>query len=108
MDFSHRHVAFCCLGAALWCAAVNAEQQPGVRAPSGDQHQLRRLFSPTAAELASERTGRVFIYDALDVEQVNTALDTNFERIQHMMFTRTHHPPVSGGGPAEVEDDGCD
>jgi hypothetical protein len=107
MDFLHRCGTLCCVGASLWCIPVCADQHTTAAAPAGDW-QMRRLMSPTAAELASEEQGRVYIYDSLDVGQINGALDVNFDRIQHMMFTRIHHPPASGKGPAEVEDDGCD
>ena len=107
MDFLHRCRTLCCVGASLWCVSVDADHHTTVAPPASD-HQTRRLMSPTAAELASEKQGRVHIYDSLKIEQINAALDANFDRIQHMMFTRTHHPPASGKGPAEVEDDGCD
>jgi hypothetical protein len=35
-------------------------------------------------------------------------MDEHFDRIENMMFTRIHHLPPSGAGPAVVEDDGCD
>ena len=107
MDFLHRCGTLCFVGALLWCVSVYADQQTTV-ASSVSDYQTRRLMSPTAAELASEKEGRVYIYDSLDVRQINAALDTDFERIQHMMFTRIHHPSNDGDGPYEVEDDGCD
>jgi hypothetical protein len=107
MEFLHRCGTLCCVGASLWCVSVHADQQMIIAAAASD-YQTRRLMSPTAAELASEEQGRVYIYDSLDMGQINAALDTNFERIQHMMFTRTHHPSEDGDGSFEVEDDGCD
>jgi hypothetical protein len=107
MDFLHRYGTFCCVGASLWCISIYADQHTTTAAPASD-YQTRRLMSPTAAELASEKKGGIYIYDALDIRQVNAALDTNFERIQHMMFTRIHHPSSDAGGPSEVEDDGCE
>jgi hypothetical protein len=74
----------------------------------GDSHDLRRLMQPSPVELASEQRGHIHIYDALEINQVNAALDENFDRIQNMMFTRIHHLPPTGSGPAEVEDDGCE
>lgn len=75
---------------------------------SAPDHQLRRLMHPTPAELTSEEKGGVYIYDSLEINQIHAALDKNFERMQHMMFTRINHPPPSGAGPVVVEDDGCD
>jgi hypothetical protein len=52
----------------------------------------------------------VFIYDSLEMGQVDDALDQNFDRIEHMMFIRIHHLPPTGAGPdeeVEAEDDGC-
>ena len=107
MEFLHRWGTLCCVGASLWCVSVFADQNTIGAAPASD-YQTRRLMSPTAAELASEQQGRIYIYDALDVGQINAALDTNFERIQHMMFTRIRHPSNGGDGSFEVEDDGCE
>ena len=87
--------------------AANAEQHIEL-AVSEDSYDLRRLMQPSAAELASEKKGHIHIYDALEVNQLNAALDENFDRIQNMMFTRIDHLPPTGSGPAEVEDDGCE
>lgn len=107
MDFLHRCVTFCVVAALLWCTAVLADANPG-RSTSPVDPQLRRLMQPSPAELASERRGRVYIYDSLEINQIDAALDQNFERMQHMMFIRVHHPPAAGTEPALVEDDGCD
>ena len=45
------------------------------------------------------------IYDGLDEEVVERALDEQFDRIEHMMFTRIHH--AGPDGTVSVEDDGC-
>jgi len=109
MDFLHHCGAFCASIAILWCVAAHADHHANLASPE-DRYDLRRLMQPSAAELASEERGRVHIYDSLEINEVNAALDENFERIQNMMFTRIHHLPPPGAGPeeAEVEDDGCD
>lgn len=48
--------------------------------------QVRRLMDPSPQELETERMGNVYIYDGLTELEVDTALNTHFSRIQHMMF----------------------
>lgn len=62
-------------------------------AVADDDWQLKRLMQPTTAQLAQEVAGSVVIYDGLDARQVNRALDTHYDRMQHMMFIRIHHLP---------------
>jgi hypothetical protein len=107
LDFLHRCGAFCASFAILWCAASVADQHRNVASPE-DRYDLRRLMQPSAAELTAEEKGRVHIYDSLEINEVNAALDEHFERIQSMMFVRINHLPPTGSGPAEVEDDGCE
>ena len=59
--------------------------------------QLDRLYNPSNALLAAECRGRVTIYDGLDVDDVEHAMDGQFERIDSMMFVRTRHPEPEGG-----------
>lgn len=99
--------SLCAVSLLLCCMAANADQHIEL-AVSEDSYDLRRLMKPSAAELASEKKGHIHIYDALEINQVNAALDENFDRIQNIMFTRIHHLPPTGTGPAEVEDDGCE
>jgi hypothetical protein len=77
-------------------------------APSHADWQLKRLMTPSPPQLQAESRGQVFIYDSLDINQVEAAMDENFERIQHMMFTRVRHPAPDPQTPAYLEDDGCD
>lgn len=92
---------------ALVCGpATGADEYP--RPAVSFDFQLQRLLAPTPAELQAEQEGSVFIYDSLEIGQVDEALDRHFERIQNMMFIRIHHLPPTAVGPAEVEDDGCD
>jgi len=106
MDFMNPVGSLCASSALLWCVAVDAEEHTNLLSHQ-DRYDLRRLMQPSAAELASEEKGRVQIYDSLEINEVNAALDENFERIQNMMFIRINHLPPTGSGPAEVEDDGC-
>jgi len=99
--------SLCAASKLLFWMPAAADQQKGHGLSDG-RYDLRRLMQPSPAELASEQRGHIHIYDALEINEVNAALDENFDRIQNMMFTRIHHLPPTGSGPAEVEDDGCE
>lgn len=58
--------------------------------------QVRRLMDPSPQELEKERMGNVYIYDGLTEREVDTALITHFDRIQHMMFVGTVKTDTSG------------
>lgn len=90
-------------------SAVYAEQL------SVDSWQSKRLFQPTQAQLASEAKGRVMIYDGMTDRVVNKALREQFNRVDHMMFTRVVVTDADGAasrdassGAVVYEDDGCD
>lgn len=68
-----------------------------------DRYYQNALFNPSSAMLVAEYRGRVTIYDGLDNRDVERALDTQFERIDHMMFIRTQH--VQEDGSVESDDD---
>jgi hypothetical protein len=51
--------------------------------------QVQRLMKPSLQDLEKERKGGVYIYDSLTEREVDTALDTQFPRIQNMMFVGT-------------------
>jgi hypothetical protein len=63
---------------------------------SAEGFQERRLLAPTAAEERMERQGRVHIYDGLHEETVDRAMDTQFDRVQNMMFVGTRHTTETG------------
>jgi hypothetical protein len=79
---------------------------PGLAA--GADYQYSTLFNPSQSQLEAETRGRVMIYDGLAENDVGQALDTQFERIDNMMFTRIHRT-VEDDGKVEVvvDDDGC-
>ena len=66
----------------------------------------KTLFTPGDSMLKAESRGRIMIYDGMDDETVNRAMDEQFDRIDNMMFTRIHH--VQDDGEEYVDDDGCD
>jgi hypothetical protein len=66
--------------------------------------QEQRLLKPTIHQLAAERRGQVMIYDQMDAELVDEAIDAEFGRMQHMMFIRTQHRAPDG---TVDEDDDC-
>ena len=67
--------------------------------------QQRRLLNPSADERTREERGQVFIYDGLAEAQVDQAVDTQFERLQNMMFIRVRRPQPDAG--ISMDDD-CD
>ena len=69
------------------------------------QWQYEQLVRPNEAQLAMEQQGRVNIYDGLRESDVDWALDTQFERIDSMMFVRTIR--VTEAGELEMDSD-CD
>jgi len=80
-----------------------------------ERWQTNLLFNPTSRQLELENKGRVNIYDGLKDTEVAHALDSQFDRIQSMMFVRT---VVTGNGGEPLvdpvtgnkvlEDDDCD
>ena len=81
---------------------------PLVRAAdANDGFQYNALFNPTTAQLRAEDRGRVMIYDGLDNAVVERALDEQFDRIEHMMFTRTRQGPLDDDDSGAADDDDC-
>lgn len=71
-----------------------------------DSWQQRRLFEPTKQELRAEAEGRIVIYDGMKDTEVTEALDSQFHRVESMMFIRTKVTAPSGEVIGEV-DEGC-
>lgn len=67
--------------------------------------QTRQLLSPSSSQLLAESKGRVFIYDSLESNRVETALDQHFDRIENMMFIRVIYPPGSEADESPGDDD---
>ena len=87
---------------------------PSVAAADVAEIEQRRLFAPTASELASENEGRIYIYDGLRDSDIERAMEQHFNRIENMMFIRTIKTDEKGvikrdetTGEIEIEDDGC-
>ena len=83
MDLYH-HCVFYDAALCLYSASALAEDA----LPSADKldFQERLLLHPTTKQLAAEEDGRVRIHDSLKMGLINTALDQQFNRIEHMMF----------------------
>ncbi len=93
------------------CGLAGPVNGPAV---AGDAWQERLLLDPPASQLRQEARGRVMIYDGLTDARIEQAMDTQFERIDSMMFVRTIVTDDNGAilrdedtGSAVVEDDGC-
>ncbi len=82
-------------------------------AAAGDW-QEKLLFNPPDNQLKLEQRGRIMIYDGLTDKQIAKAMDTQFDRIESMMFVRTIVTDDEGNakhdnvtGEVMVEGDGC-
>ncbi len=69
-------------------------------------YQQNVLFSPGPSILQAEAKGRIMIYDGLQNETIELAMNEQFDRIENMMFVRTQY--LQEDGEYEVEEDGCD
>lgn len=78
-----------------------------VMAVEGLSYQMRVLTQPSQMQLQRELQGKVFIYDHLTSQQVDTALDNEFNRIENMMFVSTLYTRTNGDIEQPL-DDGCD
>ena len=67
-------------------------------------YQEKVLFNPSESNLAAEARGRVMIYNGLKEEDVDLALDTQFDRIENMMFINTRRQQEDG---EYASDDDC-
>ena len=86
-----------------------------VTVSAADSWQVKMLFDPTPTQLEMEQTrSRIMIYHGLKDVEVTSAMDDQFDRIEHMMFTGTVATDSRGEalideetGEPVVEDDGC-
>ena len=99
----------------LMCIALLA---PPVWANDADKNlldwQLRRLLQPLPREVAKENAGQIYIYDGLTDKAVERALDSQFSRIQYMMFVGTIKTDEKGNaiidpvtGQMQLDSSGC-
>lgn len=65
-------------------------------------------MEPSQVERNDEAKGKVFIYDGLEADKIDQAMDDYFERIGNMMFIRVHYTPPAGSGGPEILNDGCE
>jgi hypothetical protein len=96
------------LGIALFIST------PSVFSADLREIQMRRLLEPTPAELASEKDGRIYIYESLTNPDIEKAMSEEFDRVESMMFIRVPKTDASGAvkkdeqtGDIIYEDDGC-
>ena len=78
---------------------------PAVFSAENEDWQLAMLFDPSEAQLKVEERGRVFIYDGIKSTDVQRVMDSQFHRLDSMMFIRTKI--VNNDGKAESKDDDC-
>ncbi|MGD2075373.1 MAG: hypothetical protein PVG38_10705 [Gammaproteobacteria bacterium] len=69
-----------------------------------DKFQVNALFEPSDAQLRAEAEGRVMIYDGLESDIVEHALDEEFDRLEHMMFINIRRERPDG---IVAADDDC-
>ena len=75
-----------------------------IPATASENIELNALFKPDKSLINAEARGRVTIYDGLHYEDVEKAMDEQFERIEHMMFIRINYTQADGN---IVIDDEC-
>lgn len=82
--------------------------------PLVEDWQRKRLFEPTARQIALEKKGKVYVYVGLTDRDVARALEEEFDRIDSIMFANTIVTDEQGEpkrdeetGSVVVEDDGC-
>lgn len=65
--------------------------------------QVQRLMAPSPRDLEKERKGSVYIYNGLTEREVDAALETQFPRIQNMMFVGTVKTDARGNPLQDAE-----
>lgn len=51
--------------------------------------QKQMLLEPSGQQMQQENLGQVFIYDGIKSADIELAMDTNYDRIENMMFINT-------------------
>ena len=92
--------------AATAIAVSSLIWNPAVFSAENEDWQLSMLFDPSAAQLKVEERGRVFIYDGIKSTDIQKVMDSQFDRLDNMMFVRTK--VVNADGKVESKDDDCD
>ena len=92
--------------AATAIAVSSLIWNPAVFSAENEDWQLAMLFDPSVAQLKVEERGRVFIYDGIKSTDIQKVMDSQFDRLDNMMFVRTN--VVNADGKAESQDDDCD
>ncbi len=90
--------------------------QPAIAQETGvHTWQLKRLMYPDKTATAREHYGHIMVYHGITDKEISIALDTQFNRIQSMMFTGTLITDETGlpildqkTGETLTEEDGCD
>jgi hypothetical protein len=67
--------------------------------------QLNQLHSPSEGLARAEGRGRVTIYDGVRDQEINRAMDEQFDRIDNMMFIRTPEETPTGEVVYQDDDD---
>lgn len=98
---------------ALFLASVTAETRANDSVAM--VWKMKQIHQPSADQLRREQQGHVFIYAGLKDRQVDQIVNTRFERLDRMMFTRVivtderGEPAINREtGEVEVLDGGCD
>ena len=89
--------------AATAIAVSSLIWNPAVFSAENEDWQLAMLFDPSVAQLKVEERGRVFIYDGIKSTDIQKVMDSQFDRLDNMMFIRTK--VVNADGKAESQDD---
>lgn len=102
------------LGIALFISFMSIGSMAQAVGDFEMQWQQNVLTSPTQTQLLLEQQGHIVILDGLTDKMVNQVLDTQFERLESLMFTRVVVTNEDGEpikdpvtGQELVEDDGC-
>ena len=66
MDFLNLRGACCAAAALIWCVPAIANQHSHLASPDSP-YDLRRLMSPTPAEVASEGKGHIHILSLIHI-----------------------------------------